>query len=767
MPKGVWGDAPSLPEYLIERTEELERLHRALQGTGDSALSQAWTGLGGIGKTTLARHYAEKYQGEYAGVVWFQADTQSNLDAGFGKVAKIVQSNNWNAQDIAEMRKGVLEWLENDARHDAAKPLLLIYDNVDEPNMVNGYRPHAAHLTILVTSRLKDLRPLVKSAAVHELGEYTPEEARAYWVKADCLDLVDATNTADADAVAEDLGWLPLAIEQAAGYIGSLPIPLPFADYRKEFAERRLALLQEGRLLGDNYTDTVMTTWALNFQNIEQTPAAEILTYCAFFAPNNIPIEIFTKEGNAAAFGAPLQAKLEEIAGSSSRFLMLCQPAINLSLLRYTGDKPARGMTELPDEITRHTLSLHRLVQEVIRHNLAQPVPDVRGIDQAKQYRNGYLERACEALAGTWAGQENNYFAANKRLIPHWQVCLELCRADDYRLRTIYVGALYFQYAALLNAQSQYTQAEPLYIQARDIMIETVGRDNHLTAVTLHDLARLYKHQYKYIEAEATALAALKIFKKIIGLDHPETAKTLNLLAQLYASQGKKIEAERLYKECLEIKMGVLGRNDASTAITLQDLAILYKEQGQFSEAEHLYMDALTIFKATLGYKHPETAGTLSNLASLYAQQGDNTKAKPLFQESLAIKIETLGREHLSVAITLQDLATMSALEEKYSEAEALFLEVLAIRDKTIGHDHVEKGILLSSLAQVYANQGNFAEAEVTVKRSYDILSKLLGEDHPDTQNAKLGLYIVKRSVSPIYIMDACHSYNVKKIFDT
>jgi len=663
MPKGLW-NAPSLPQYLVERTAELEKLHALLQGTENAALSQALKGLGGIGKTTLARHYAEQYAAEYGSVLWFNASRDTTLDADFQKLAQEVKSPNWNSQNAQEIRQGVRTYLEKYASQTANTPLLLIFDNVDEPNVVAGYVPKPGRAKILVTSRLHDLRPLVKHANVYELGVYTPEEALDYFVQADCLDMADAANVANARAVAEMLGHLPLAIEQAAGYIGSDSPPLPFATYRKEYDAKHLGLLEEGRLLNNVYFDTVLTTWAINFQKIEGTPAAEILRYCAFLAPDNIPVEVFIKDGNAAILGAPLQAELEEIAGDPAQFRRRCQPAINLSLLRYTGAEPDSKTGDIPSEMQRNTLSLHRLVQEVIRHNLAQPRTAEETVDQAKAYRNGYLERTCTALANTWAGHAANYSAANRRLAPHWRSCLDTCAASEYGLKTTDVARLYSQSASLLQVQALYEEAIGQIQQSKAILLAVVGREHPETATTLHDLAQLYANQGKYAEAEPLYQEALAIYDNVIGREHPSTAAILHALAQLYANQGKYAEAEELYKESLAIKVKVIGREHPSTAITLHALAQLYANQGKYAEAKPLYQEALAIKVKVIGREHPSTAATLHNLAQLYANQGKYAEAEELSTEAYQIMVKFVGEDHPNTQIVKESLDMIRLLRD-------------------------------------------------------------------------------------------------------
>ncbi|MGC9187650.1 MAG: tetratricopeptide repeat protein, partial [Fervidicoccaceae archaeon] len=90
---------------------------------------------------------------------------------------------------------------------------------------------------------------------------------------------------------------------------------------------------------------------------------------------------------------------------------------------------------------------------------------------------------------------------------------------------------------------------------------------------------------------------ALEIKIRSLGRNHPDVAATMSTLAVLYFEQGKYSEAEPLYREALEILIKSLGRNHPDVAATMSTLALLYFEQGKYSEAKMLLLDALEIYK--------------------------------------------------------------------------------------------------------------------------------------------------------------------------
>ena len=63
--------------------QKLRRL--LLAGQGPAVLTQAITGLGGIGKTQTARAYAYRHLADYALVWWLRAETPATLAADYAR----------------------------------------------------------------------------------------------------------------------------------------------------------------------------------------------------------------------------------------------------------------------------------------------------------------------------------------------------------------------------------------------------------------------------------------------------------------------------------------------------------------------------------------------------------------------------------------------------------------------------------------------------------------------------------------------------------
>jgi tetratricopeptide (TPR) repeat protein len=286
--------------------------------------------------------------------------------------------------------------------------------------------------------------------------------------------------------------------------------------------------------------------------------------------------------------------------------------------------------------------------------------------------------------------------------------------------------------AELYRNQGRYAEAEPLYQRSLAIKEKTLGKDHPGVATSLNNLAGLYDRQRKYAQAELLYQRSLAIFEKALGKDHPDVATSMNNLAELYDRQRKYAQAEPLYQRSLAIFEKALGTDHPSVATSLNNLANLYLNQRKYAQAEPLSQRSLAIREKALGTDHPLVANSLNTLANLYDSQGKYAQAEPLYQRSLTISEKALGTNHLDVATSLGNLASLYDSQGKYAQAEPLYQRSLAIKEKALGTDHPDVATSLGNLASLYDNQGKYAQVELLYQRSLAIFEKALGKDHPN-----------------------------------
>ncbi|HEX3641068.1 MAG TPA: tetratricopeptide repeat protein, partial [Ktedonobacteraceae bacterium] len=595
-PQQPWNIPYMRNDYFTGREEILTELHTRSKANNATALSQrhAMSGLGGIGKTQTAVEYAYRYHKEYQSVLWARAESHEALTSSYVEIAGLLNLPQKDEKDQTIIVQAVKRWLQENTEW------LLILDNADEPAVVREFLPTKFDGHILLTTRAQALGGLARRI---EIDTFMPEQGALLLLRR--ATLIEASGSIDdalqndrevALQISEELGGLPLALDQAGAYIEEAACRLQ--DYQRIYQQHRTKLLKERRGLVDDHPEPVATTWALSFAKVEEkSPAtAELLRLCAFLAPEDIAVEMIAQ-------GAPhLGTVLEPVASDPYKLNQAIQVLRAYSLVQRD---PSTG-----------ALSIHRLVQAVLRDTILA--------EEAKLW----IERTVRAVNATFPEVEFAQWLICERYLPHAQACHGLMTQDQMTLSE--VADLLTKMGWYLRKRGQYQEAEAPLQQALTFRERFFGSDHLDTAQSLSVLGWLYHAQGKYEQAEPLLVRVLAIYEQQLGAHHPDTATSLNNLALLYKKQGKYEQAEPLYVRALAISEQQLGAHHPDTANSLNHLAGLYYAQGKYEQAETLYLRALAIWEQSLGPQHSHTQTVRQNYAILLRAMGRDEEAKQL-----------------------------------------------------------------------------------------------------------------------------------------
>src|SRR6266851_3016809 len=270
-------EVPGAAKPLVGRDDELVEVHQRL----NEARRVSLTGLGGVGKTRLAQEYASKHRGDYpGGVFWLRGDTPIGLLADFAALAARLELPEASERDKELIVAAVQRWL----RGESNSSRLLVVDNLEE-EVLETLNRLVDHLPgpVLVTSRFPrwgtaiEIRVLSLQLAVDFLMRRTGQ-----------------ADTSAAEATAEELGGLPLALEQAAAYM--IETGESLAGYRARLAKNQAGLLDWLPAVPAEAAQirAVARTWTASFARVEgaSAAAADLLRLCAFLAPDEIPVNL-------------------------------------------------------------------------------------------------------------------------------------------------------------------------------------------------------------------------------------------------------------------------------------------------------------------------------------------------------------------------------------------------------------------------------------------------------------------------------------------
>jgi tetratricopeptide (TPR) repeat protein len=533
--------------YFTGRDTILNNLHEALSNNSATIITQghAISGLGGIGKTQTAVEYTYRYRSEYHYIFWVRAETEVELQTDFGAIAKLLNLPEQNATNPAETAQAVKHWLEHTGEW------LLVFDNADAPEMLKTYYPHTPQGHIMLTSRaqLFDTLGITRPLALKKMD---PQEALDFLYKRTARSQNDQGEQHAVEQLAAELGYLPLALEQAAAYI--LAKGARFQDYLASYQRQRLSLLNKADPKTGDYPASVAETWALNFQEVEQNPvAADILRVSAFLSPDAIPLELLT--GGASQLGPVLAGALTTSEDPLTLNEAL-EPLTRFSLIQL--------------DVGTQTYSIHRMVQEALKDQMG-------GALQA-----GWAERVVCAVQQSFPEVDYQTWSRCERLIPHALLCAT--HIDHWSMASWEARNLLLRVGIYFYQRGQYWEVESLWKSALAICEQILGPEHPDTLGSLNNLAAFYTDQGKYEEAEPLFQRALEARERVLGPNHPDTAQSLDNLAILYADQGKYEQAELLYQRALSTYERALGADHPVTKRVRNNYAILKQKMQQETE---------------------------------------------------------------------------------------------------------------------------------------------------------------------------------------
>jgi hypothetical protein len=242
-----------------------------------------------VGKTQLAAEYAHRFAGSYDLAWWINAEQGGLIGdqvAALGLALGCVQAG----AGTEVVRTLVLAELRERGRW------LLVFDNAEDLANVTGWLPGGGG-HVLITTRERRWDEIAAPVEVDVLAR--SESAAILQAR------VTGLSEADADRLAAELGDLPLAIAQAAGFMAETGMPA--AEYLGLLRTRAEQLLAQGA--PGSYPRSLAATTQLIADRLtgEDPAAAELASLCAFLAPEPIPEELFT--GAASELPGELAAR--------------------------------------------------------------------------------------------------------------------------------------------------------------------------------------------------------------------------------------------------------------------------------------------------------------------------------------------------------------------------------------------------------------------------------------------------------------------------
>jgi hypothetical protein len=481
--------------FFTGRDDDLVRIHEELHAAPVATLTQgrvrALAAMGGIGKTTLANEYARRYWRLYPQILW--VDARAGLESGFALLFGSLFPGRSDA-GLKQPDKAQLALAELCGRAQR----LLVLDNVEDYESVGPWLPRdpVTGCRTLVTSRFADW-PAAAGIRAIQLYVLEPEPAREFLLARTGRTAERAERTA-CDDLARDLGYLPLAMEQAAAYIAAPGAGVDFSGYLRLYHETTAELLARGALGSTEYPDPVITTWQATVAKLSPESRG-VLRMCAWYADTPIPRALVMQGAEEVLALAMSFGSAVPLSGPAAAELRMRDALVGLA--RYS---MILGATDT-------TFRVHGLVQTVERVR-------AEADGTATEARDRALTRLIDLSPPAYNDPEQ--WPLCRLLLPHQQVLLTYPFPDRAIDRS---ATLLNRAASFLGGSGDAAGALPLCRRELESRERVLGKEHPDTLISVNNLAGC-------LYALGDAAGALPLLRRaadgfdiVLGPDHPSS----------------------------------------------------------------------------------------------------------------------------------------------------------------------------------------------------------------------------------------------------
>lgn len=667
----------------------------------------ALVGMGGAGKTTLARQYAHQ---QNARIIWeFNAETPETLRNSFEKLAQklaITEADKKRLRIIHEItnfedrQEKILEFVKGHLR---THPIwFLLYDNVEKFKDIQNYFPvdqktwgqgkiilttrdttiinnsqvdHIVHIEDLTkTQKLELFKKIVYHMASHPL--LPAQEAQIL-------------------KFLEHIPPFPLDVSVAAYYLKSTHISYEkylenLKNYSSDFNAVQEDLLKEaGTYLKTRYSIIVQSLEHLIQNNKE---FEELLLFISLLDSQNIPRDLLEKHKNNAV----------------------------LDSFIYHLKKHSLITEQSPDFHLESIFFIHRSTQKIILYYL------VKKIELEKRYSLiRRISNNLKSYADFIIEEENSL--KMKRLENHCRAFLDHNDLLTEDMRSIIMSKLgYIKYYL-----GKYVESKKLIEESFIVLSKYYNEEHFHYTQSMTYLGVLNRELGNYDIARDLLEKCVVIYKKNFYKKHKNLADTLLYLGMTYRNLGNYKKAKELMEEGLSVYEKYCPNNHAGIARALGYLGYIYRFLGDYKKSKDLTEHSYLIYKKYLRNNHIDIAKTYLYLGTIQMDLYNYEESKKFFEQALKIFKEYSSTT--DIAWVLGFLGYIYIGLGEYNKAEQTLLQCLSIYQKDFPENQIDIAWVLAYLGDLYKTLGEYEKAKDFAEKSYTIYKKNLGKNNIST----------------------------------
>ncbi|MFC7266493.1 FxSxx-COOH system tetratricopeptide repeat protein [Streptomyces lutosisoli] len=698
-PPAVMVNVPQRNASFVGRAVQLRALEERLADQDVVCVLPDWPlSSGGVGTTELALEYVHRHADHYDLICWIPAGCESLVLATLANLADPLGLDRASseAHTVDQSVHAVLDALRTGAPYDR---WLLVLDNAEDVEAVRRHLPTGGPGKVVVTSRSVQWQ---RAAIPVKVGVFERDESVEL-----LRNLSPSLPEEDADRLAEALGDVPLAVEQAGSWHRLTGMP---ADEYLELLDRRSPAVVE-LAQAANCPVSPAAAWdiALEELRVLNPHARRLLDLCAGMAPEPIPLALLdqgrTPDGSPPE-SEPLPDGLSPAVRALSQF--------SLAKVDHHGG----------------TLQLHRVLQAVL---LAGLPPEQR-------------ERMREATHQVLAAGRPGHFSSPREWPAYWSLLPHVLASQAVTGTDLRVRALVYDTVQFLDHRGDHEGALALGGQAWAAWLEASGEE-HTDAVRMaKTYASLLRRTGRIAESVPLTENALEVSRRIAA-DTDDLIDSLCELADARRHQGRLREARDLSMEATEVSRSLLGSEDPVTLRATHSLGVDLRLCGRFGEALQLDRQNARLGEELFGPADPFTLDSLNAVSTDLRESGDYPGARELQEELYDRARSQLGEEHRLTLRIAANLAVCRRRDGALSAAALLSEETMWHCRARYGSDHLDS---LAAAINAAVDRRLAGDAEWSRQLDETTAGRLrarLGEDHLCTLVVKANLAATMRTL--------------------
>ncbi|OMJ81988.1 hypothetical protein SteCoe_17420 [Stentor coeruleus] len=757
-------------DLIVGREEIIQDIHKRFQNNNICMI----TGMGGIGKTSVALKYADDFKKCYQ-IIWVVKSNSITLDLISLATKLGISKNNYTLENFMISLKS----------QKIVKSVLLIFDNLERKTQLDDYYTTSENIKYLITSRNTEWEECI------ELGPLSYTKSEDY-LKLRLFEQDE--NEESIKSLAQRMNGIALSLRQSVVCI----------KINKFSIQKYLELIQD--LTSEEATAKTFELIASKINN----KALELLSY---FQPQDIPedsiktilvekfgvkewriirsqlircfivrinikrkwnidqyiIEFIRSKNNQSMRNLLIKYYYENFRVDSNiysekyilkqvkklfphlkyfvkeikfnnimKISIYCNLVSAIIILDFNFEEAEQILEKIIDKANKIIDKTNKIIEDNldfanIWENIGDIFYNIGNYERSEEFfmkcleiREQILPPNHSDLASIYKGIGNlyvkkaDYTKSEKFLLK----CLEMINSPE--LENIYnsLGVLYMD-------KEDYKKSKEFYLKSLTIWEKFLPLHQNLSTIYIN-IGKLYIKKANYIKSEEFYFKSLKICEQILPSLHPDLAMIYNNIGELYSDKGDYIKSEEFFMKCLEIREQILPPNHPDLASIYKGIGDLYVKKADYTKSEEFLLKCFKIRQQILKPLHPDLANICNSLGVLYMDKEDYTKSEEFYLKSLMIWEQTLPPLHKNLSAIYFNIGKLYSKKTDYTKSEMFYFKSLNIREQILPSNHSDLAIIYNNIGELYNDNGDYIKSEEFFMKCLKIREEILPQFHSD-----------------------------------